>query len=298
MLRKKLTSVAEWDWLGQILAAEKQHLRFTSKLCKEQSSAKICPVRELQIKIMSGHSKWSTIKRKKGEKDGARAKVFTKISREILVCIKETGSADPANNSRLATLVQKAKSNNIPNDNIDRLLKKAAGGGEKNDYENCVYEGYGPGGVAVIVECLTDNRNRTAGEIRHYFDKFGGNLGTAGCVSFMFSLKGIIVLNNEDGDIDEDKAMEDILESGADDFSFEDGIVEITTDPGEVGNVAAELTKRGYEVISAQAEQVPSTYTTLTDEDQIKKMGLMLETMDDNDDVQNVWHNWDMPEEN
>lgn len=245
---------------------------------------------------MSGHSKWSTIKRKKGEKDGARAKVFTKISREILVCIKETGSADPANNSRLAALVQKAKSNNIPNDNIDRLLKKAAGGSEKNDYENCVYEGYGPGGVAVIVDCLTDNRNRTAGEIRHYFDKFGGNLGTAGCVSFMFTLKGVIVLNNEDGDIDEDKAMEDILDSGADDFSFEDDAVEIITDPNEVQNVAAELAKRGYDVISAEAAQVPSTYTTLTDEDQLKKMGLMLETMDDNDDVQNVWHNWDAPD--
>ncbi len=137
---------------------------------------------------MSGHSKWSTIKRKKGEKDGARAKVFTKISREIIVCIKETGSADPANNSKLAQLVQKAKSNNIPNDNIERLMKKAAGGSEKNDYEECVYEGYGPGGVAVIVECLTDNRNRTAGDVRHYFDKFGGNLGATGCVSFMFSL--------------------------------------------------------------------------------------------------------------
>ena len=245
---------------------------------------------------MSGHSKWSTIKRKKGEKDGARAKVFTKISREILVCIKETGSADPSNNSKLATLVQKAKSNNIPNDNIDRLLKKAAGGGEKNDYENCVYEGYGPGGVAVIVDCLTDNRNRTAGEIRHYFDKSGGNMGTTGCVSFMFSLKGVVVLNNEDGDIDEDKAMEDILESGADDFAFEDGVVEITTDPAVVGAVAEELTKRGYQVISAEAEQVPSTYTTLTDEDQLKKMAQLLEMLDDNDDVQNVWHNWDEPE--
>lgn len=245
---------------------------------------------------MSGHSKWSTIKRKKGEKDGARAKVFTKISREILVCIKETGSADPANNSKLATLVQKAKSNNIPNDNIDRLLKKAAGGSEKNDYENCVYEGYGPNGVAVIVECLTDNRNRTAGEIRHYFDKFGGNLGATGCVSFMFSLKGIIVLNNEDGDIDEEKAMEDILESGAEDFSFEDGCVEISTEPSDVGAVAEALTKLGYTVISAEAEQVPSTYTALTDEDQIKKMGLLLEALEDNDDVQNVWHNWDMPD--
>ena len=245
---------------------------------------------------MSGHSKWSTIKRKKGEKDGARAKVFTKISREILVCIKETGSADPANNSRLATLVQKAKANNIPNDNIDRLLKKAAGGSEKNDYENCVYEGYGPNGVAVIVECLTDNRTRTAGEIRHYFDKFGGNLGASGCVSFMFSLKGIVVLNNEDGNIDEDKAMEDILESGADDFSFEDGCVEITTDPSEVGKVAEALAALGYEVISAEAEQVPSTYTKLTDEEHIKKMGMLLETLDDNDDVQNVWHNWEMDE--
>lgn len=245
---------------------------------------------------MSGHSKWSTIKRKKGEKDGARAKVFTKISREILVCIKETGSADPANNSRLAALVQKAKANNIPNDNIDRLLKKAAGGSEKNDYENCVYEGYGPNGVAVIVECLTDNRNRTAGEIRHYFDKFGGNLGASGCVSFMFSLKGIVVLNNEEGNIDEDKAMEDILESGAEDFSFEDSCVEITTDPAEVGRVAEALTALGYEVISAEAEQVPSTYTKLTDDEHIKKMGLLLETLDDNDDVQNVWHNWEMDE--
>lgn len=245
---------------------------------------------------MSGHSKWSTIKRKKGEKDGARAKVFTKISREILVCIKETGSADPANNSRLYALVQKAKSNNIPNDNIDRLLKKAAGGAEKNDYEDCVYEGYGPNGVAVIVECLTDNRNRTAGEIRHYFDKFGGNMGATGCVDFLFTLKGVIVLDNEDGDIDEDKAMEDILEAGGDDFSFEDGVVEITTDPSVVASVAEELGKKGYKVISAEAAKIPSTYTTLTDEDHIKKMGLLLEALDDNDDVQNVWHNWDAPE--
>ena len=179
---------------------------------------------------MSGHSKWSTIKRKKGEKDGARAKVFTKISREIIVAVKE-GGANPAENSKLAQLIQKAKSNNIPNDNIDRLLKKASGDAEKTNYEDCVYEGYGPNGVALIVECLTDNRNRTAGEIRHYFDKFGGNLGTSGCVSFMFSTKGIVVLDNEDEDIDEDKAMEDILEAGGDDFSFEEGCVEITTEP-------------------------------------------------------------------
>ena len=240
---------------------------------------------------MSGHSKWSTIKRKKGEKDGARAKVFTKISREIIVAVKE-GGANPAENSKLAQLIQKAKSNNIPNDNIDRLLKKASGDAEKTNYEDCVYEGYGPNGVALIVECLTDNRNRTAGEIRHYFDKFGGNMGTSGCVSFMFTTKGIVVLDNEDGDIDEDKAMEDILEAGGDDFSFEDGCVEITTEPNEVAAVGEALAAMGYKVLSAEPAKIPSTYTTLTDEDHIKKMGLLLETLEDNDDVQNVWHNW------
>ncbi len=244
---------------------------------------------------MSGHSKWSTIKRKKGEKDGARAKVFTKISREIIVAVRE-GGGDPNSNSKLAQLVQKAKSNNIPNDNIDRLIKKASGDGEKTNYEECVYEGYGPNGVAVIVECLTDNRNRTAGEVRHYFDKFGGNLGTSGCVSFMFTTKGIVVLDNEDGDIDEDKAMEDILEAGGDDFSFEDGCVEITTDPNTVTEVGKALEDMGYKVLSAEPAKVPSTYTTLTDEDHIKKMGLLLDALDDNDDVQNVWHNWEEAE--
>ena len=241
---------------------------------------------------MSGHSKWSTIKRKKGEKDGARAKIFTKISREIIVAVKE-GGGDPNSNSKLAQLIQKAKSNNIPNDNIDRLIKKASGDGEKNNYETCVYEGYGPNGVAVIVECLTDNRNRTAGEIRHYFDKFGGNLGTSGCVSFMFSTKGVVVLDNEDETIDEDKAMEDILEAGGDDFAFEDGCVEITTDPAAVTDVANALTGMGYTVLSAEAAQVPSTYTALTDEEHIKKMGLLLDALDDNDDMQNVYHNWE-----
>lgn len=241
---------------------------------------------------MSGHSKWSTIKRKKGEKDGARAKIFTKISREIIVAVKE-GGGDPNSNSKLSQLIQKAKSNNIPNDNIDRLIKKASGDGEKNNYETCVYEGYGPNGVAVIVECLTDNRNRTAGEIRHYFDKFGGNLGTSGCVSFMFSTKGIVVLDNEDETIDEDKAMEDILEAGGDDFSFEDGCVEISTNPATVSEVGNALREMGYTVLSAEAAQVPSTYTALTDEEHIKKMGLLLDALDDNDDVQNVYHNWE-----
>ncbi len=244
---------------------------------------------------MSGHSKWSTIKRKKGEKDGARAKVFTKISREIIVAVRE-GGGDPGSNSKLAQLVQKAKSNNIPNDNIDRLIKKASGDGEKTNYEECVYEGYGPNGVAVIVECLTDNRNRTAGEVRHYFDKFGGNLGTSGCVSFLFTTKGVVVLDNEDEDIDEDKAMEDILEAGGDDFVFEDGCVEITTDPNTVAEVGKALSDMGYKVLSAEPAKIPSTYTTLTDEDHIKKMGLLLDALDDNDDVQNVWHNWEETE--
>ena len=242
---------------------------------------------------MSGHSKWSNIQAKKGKADAARGKVFTKLGRELLVAVK-AGGPDPAGNSKLKDVIAKCKAANMPNDTINNAIKKASGEGSTATYEEITYEGYGPNGVAVIVEVLTDNRNRTAGEIRHYFDKFGGNMGTSGCVSFMFSLKGIIVLDNEEGTIDEDKAMEDILEAGGDDFSFEDGCVEITTDPKEVENVANALRDMGYTVVSAEAEQVPSTYTTLTDEDQIKKMGLLLETLEDNDDVQNVWHNWDM----
>ena len=242
---------------------------------------------------MSGHSKWSTIKRKKGEKDGARAKVFTKISREILVCIKETGSADPANNSRLYALVQKAKSNNIPNDNIDRLLKKAAGGAEKNDYEDCVYEGYGPCGVAVIVECLTDNKNRTAGNVRHYFDKFGGNLGATGCVSWSFDKKGVLVIDNEDGDYEEDQVMMDAMDCGADDFEAEDDVFTVYTDPDDFNAVADAMTQKGYSFVSAQIEMVPQNYQKLTDPEQISLMEKLLDIMDDDDDVQNVWHNWD-----
>ncbi|MCL2019771.1 MAG: YebC/PmpR family DNA-binding transcriptional regulator [Oscillospiraceae bacterium] len=241
---------------------------------------------------MSGHSKWSTIKRKKGEKDGARAKVFTKISREILVCIKETGNADPAANGRLRDLITKAKSNNIPNDNIERLLKKAAGGGEKADYENCVYEGYGPNGVAVMVECLTDNRNRTAGEIRCYFDKYGGNMGATGCVAFMFEQKGVTLLDNEDGKINPDLLFEHTLEAGGDDFTLEDdGTAVIYSSPETAANVGSALSEAGYSVISAEAVQIPSTYVKLTDDEHIKKMNLLLDVLEDNDDVQNVWHN-------
>jgi YebC/PmpR family DNA-binding regulatory protein len=243
---------------------------------------------------MSGHSKWNNIKRKKEAADGAKAKIFTRIGREISVCVKE-GGPDPASNSKLKDLISKAKANNVPNDNIDRIIKKAAGEGDKNNYETMIYEGYGPGGVAVIVECLTDNKNRTAGDVRHYFDKFGGNMGTTGCVSFMFTRKGIIVLEN-DG-CDEDKLMEDCFEAGANDFNVEDDSIEVTADPNDVYKVAEALKGMGYTVASAEDTMVPSTYTTLTDENHLKFMNLLLEALDDNDDVQEVYHNWDMPEE-
>ena len=243
---------------------------------------------------MSGHSKWNNIKRKKEAADGAKAKIFTKIGREITVCVKE-GGADPNNNAKLRDLIAKAKANNVPNDNIDRVIKKAAGGGDKTNYEANVYEGYGPSGVAVIVETLTDNKNRTAGDIRHYFDKFGGNLGTTGCVSFMFSSKGIIIADGEG--LDEDKVMEDVFDLGASDFSMEDDTIEIETDPADLSAVRDGLVERGYKLISADVEMIHATYTALTDEDAIKKMNLLLEHLEDNDDVQNVYHNWEMPEE-
>ncbi|NLZ45253.1 MAG: YebC/PmpR family DNA-binding transcriptional regulator [Clostridiales bacterium] len=243
---------------------------------------------------MAGHSKWANIKRKKEATDSVRAKIFTKIGREIMVVVKE-GGPDPANNSKLRDLIAKAKSNNVPNDNIDRLIKKAAGEGDKNNYETNVYEGYGPSGVAVIVECLTDNKNRTAGDIRHYFDKYGGNMGTTGCVSFMFTLKGIIIIENQGQD--EDKIMEDCFEAGAENFSVEDEVIEVETEPSGLSSAADVLREIGYNIVSAEVEQVPSNYTKLDNEDDIKKMGLLLEMLEDNDDVQNIYHNWDMPEE-
>lgn len=243
---------------------------------------------------MSGHNKWSTIKHKKGKTDAQRAKVFTKIGREIAVCVKESG-ADPNSNSKLRDLIQKAKQNNVPNDNIERIIKKAAGGGEKVDYENVTYEGYGPNGIAVIVECLTDNRNRTAADVRHAFDKFGGNMGTIGCVSFMFDRKGVIVIENTG--IEEEKAMDDVMEAGADDFSYSEEAIEIFTDPATFSEVRDNLENMGYSFVSAQVEQVPSTYTSLDDEASITKMSRMLETLEDNDDVQEVWHNWENPVE-
>lgn len=243
---------------------------------------------------MSGHSKWNNIKRKKEAADGAKAKIFTRIGREITVCVKE-GGPDPASNSKLRDLISKAKANNVPNDNIERVIKKAAGDGDKNSYDSMVYEGYGPGGVAVIVECLTDNKNRTAADVRHYFDKFGGNMGTTGCVSFMFTRKGVIAIENDD--CDEDKLMDDCFEAGASDFNIDGDSIEVTTEPNDVYKVADSLKGMGYNVVSADAAMVPSTYTALNDEEHIRLMNLLLENLDDNDDVQEVYHNWDMPEE-
>ncbi len=240
---------------------------------------------------MSGHSKWNNIKRKKEKTDGAKAKIFTKIGREIAVCVKE-GGPNPASNSKLKDLIAKAKSNNIPNDNIERIIKKA-GDDDKTNYEAVVYEGYGPCGVAVIVETLTDNRNRTAGDVRHYFDKFGGNLGTTGCVSFMFSPKGVIILDGEG--VDEEKAMDDLVMAGADDFTFEEDEIEVLTEYNDVNRVAEELRQMGYSVLSYEAAQVPSTFTSIDDEEVAIKMNRLLESLDDNDDVQNVWHNWENP---
>ncbi len=240
---------------------------------------------------MSGHSKWSTIKRKKEKTDNARAKVFTKIGREIAVAVKQ-GGPDPAGNSKLKDVIAKAKAANVPNDNIDRIIKKAAGDANADNFEEIVYEGYGPNGIAVVVEALTDNRNRTAGDVRHYFDKYGGNMGTSGCVMFMFEHKGQILIEKED--IDEDALMEAALEAGAEDFiSDDEDVFEIRTGVHDVGTVNDALSAAGYTSVSAEAAYIPNTYTHLDDPDSIKNMGKMIEMFEDNDDIQAIWHNWE-----
>ena len=235
---------------------------------------------------MSGHSKWSTIKRKKGANDAQRAKIFTKIAREIIVAVK-AGGPDPENNSRLKDVISKARSNNMPNDNINRTIKKAAGSTDTDNYENITYEGYGPNGVAVIVETLTDNRNRTAADVRHAFDKFGGNMGQNGCVSFMFDRKGVIVIESSD-EIDEEELTMDALEAGADDLETSDDCFEITTSPEAFSEVRSALEGK-YELASAEIAMVPQTTTELTDETHITMMNKMLDLLEDNDDVQQVW---------
>lgn len=243
---------------------------------------------------MAGHSKWSTIKRKKEKTDNQRAKIFTKMGREISVAVRE-GGADPTANAKLRDVIAKAKANNVPNDNIERIIKKASGEGGANTYEEIVYEGYGPSGIAVVVETLTDNRNRTAGEMRHYFDKYGGNMGQSGSVMFLFERQGVILIESEG--LDEEKVMDAALEAGAEDFIAEEGVFDIRTGLRDVSAVSEKLTTAGFAPASAQAEYVPSTFVNLTNSDDIKNMGKMLEMFDDNDDVQAVWHNWENEED-
>lgn len=240
---------------------------------------------------MSGHSKWANIKHKKGKADAQKGKLFTKLGREIAVCVK-MGGPDPETNSKLRDVIAKAKAANMPNDSITRSLKKASGEGDQTNYEEITYEGYGPGGVAVIVEATTDNRNRTAGDVRHFFDKFGGNLGTLGCVSFMFDKKGVILIEKDDG-IDEDGLMMEVIECGADDFSAQDEYFEILTSPEKFSDVREELEKKGYTFMSAEVEMVPQTMARLEDEKQIEQMERLIDNLEDLDDVTNVFYNWE-----
>lgn len=239
---------------------------------------------------MSGHSKWNNIKNKKEKTDAQRAKVFTKVGKEISIAVRE-GGPDPASNSKLRDLIQRAKTLNVPNDNIDRIIKKASGA-DGVVYEEIVYEGYGPSGVAVIVEAATDNRNRTGGDIRHFFDKYGGNLGQTGCVSYMFEDKGIIIVLRDDK-IDEDALMEAALEAGAGDFSADEDAFEISCEYDDLNTVREALEAAGYTVESAEEDRIPTSYITLESEDDIKNMNLLLEHLEDSDDVQEVYHNWE-----
>ena len=238
---------------------------------------------------MSGHSKWKNIMHKKEKTDAQKAKVFTKIGKEMAIAIRD-GGADPVSNSKLADLISKAKSLNVPNDNIKRVIEKYSGNNVAN-YDEITYEGYGPSGIALIVTTATDNKNRTAGNVRHYFDKFGGNLGATGCVSYMFTAAGVIVIDPASVK-DEDKLMEDALEAGASDFSAEDGGYEVTTEVSDLKAVREALEGMGYVILSADEDKIPSTYVELEDEDAITKMNRLLDALDDDDDVTNVYHNW------
>lgn len=240
---------------------------------------------------MSGHSKWHNIQKTKGAADAKRSQLFTKIAREMIVAVKQGGSGDPANNSRLATVIAKAKAANMPNDNIKRTIDKALGAGNTDNFEAVTYEGYGPGGVAVIVEALTDNRQRTAPEVRHLLDKYGKGLGATGCVSWSFDQKGVIVIERED--LDEDTMMMDALDCGADDMQVEEEVFTVYTAPDAFGDVLAQLEEKGYAFLEASVQMVPQNYVKLTDETDIKNMEKLIDLLEENDDVQNVYHNWD-----
>ena len=242
---------------------------------------------------MSGHSKFANIKHKKEKNDAAKGKIFTKIGREIAVAVKEGGGADPANNSRLRDVIAKAKVNNMPNDNIERSIKKAAGDMDANNYERVVYEGYGPNGTAIIVEALTDNKNRTASNVRSAFTKGNGNIGTPGCVSFMFDKKGQILIDREEVEMDADELMMLALDAGAEDFAEEEDSFEIITDPDSFSEVREKLEEAGIPMMEASVTMIPQTYVELTDETDIKNIQKTLDLLDDDDDVQEVYHNWE-----
>ena len=244
---------------------------------------------------MSGHSKWANIKHKKGKADAERGKVFTKIGREIAIAVRE-GGADPATNGKLRDVVAKAKASNMPNDNISRSIKKAAGESENVTYEEITYEGYAPGGVAVIAEVVTDNRNRTASDVRHIFDKNGGSLGTTGSVGYMFDLKGLILIEQNE-DMVEDEVLMQALEAGAEDVQVTDEVFEVYTAPNDFSAVREGLEQAGYSFLSAERRRIPQTTVTVSDEETLQKVQKLLEMLEDNDDVMAVYHNADLPEE-
>ena len=241
---------------------------------------------------MSGHSKFANIKHKKEKNDAKKGKIFTVIGREIVVAVKE-GGPDPANNSKLRDVIAKAKAKNMPNDTIDRGIKKAAGDANADNFEVLTYEGYGPNGVAIIVKTLTDNKNRTAGNVRSYFTKGNGNIGTPGSVSFMFDNKGQIIIDKEECEMDADDLMMIALDAGAEDFAEEEESYEILTAPDEFSAVREALEKEGIPMVEAQVAMIPQTYVELTDEQDIKNLQKTLDLLDDDDDVTDVWHNWD-----
>lgn len=242
---------------------------------------------------MSGHSKFANIKHKKEKNDAAKGKIFTKIGKELAVAVKEGGGTDPANNSRLRDVIAKAKANNMPNDTIERNIKKASGDANAANYEHITYEGYGPNGTAIIVETLTDNRNRTATNVKNAFTKGNGNVGTPGCVSFMFDTKGQIVIDKEEYEADADELMMMALDAGAEDFAEEEDSFEILTDSDDFSDVRQALEDAGVPMAAAEVTMIPQTYVELTDETDIKNIQKTLDMLDDDDDVQNVYHNWD-----
>ncbi len=240
---------------------------------------------------MSGHSKWHNIQAKKGKADAARGKIFTKLGRELLMAVK-MGGPDPAANFKLKDVISKCKANNMPNDTINNAIKKASGANNSENYEEITYEGYGPAGVAVVINAATDNKNRTAADVRHIFDKFGGNLGTTGCVSYLFSRKGVIIVLKEDNNISEDDLMLMCIEAGAENFENNDEYYEITTTPEDFSKVTEELEKNNIKMEQAEIRLVPSTYITL-DDDKARKMQLLIDHLEDLDDVLEIYHNWD-----